>query len=236
MNTWCVEVWGNFACFTRPEMKVERVSYDVITPSAARAIYEAILWKPEIKWNITKIEVMNPVKWFTIKRNEVSKKISLNQKIGQGNGDRDIGLVADSDMNRVQRTSLILKDVRYRLHAYFDYLGDRSTGNLRNNMNNLSEEEVNSLSAKYASMFERRIKKGQCFHRPYLGNREFACEFKLVEKADDSKPIQENRDLGIMLYDIEYQSNGGSVRPYFFRATMEKGVIEVDKRKVVILR
>jgi len=236
---FCLEVSGPFACFTRPEMKVERVSYDVITPSAARGIFEAILWKPAIRWRITKIEVMAPIRWVSIRRNEVNRIAS--------NGASPI-LIED---DRVQRASLILRDVRYRLTAEFELLtpcsassnpnvqpeqrqgsehydGHRLTP-LKDQDEDFSIAAIGSeteRSAKYSAMFERRATKGQCFQTPYLGTREFACSFALVKTDHMTSPIDESRDLGWMLYDMDY-ADRNCVRPMFFKAEMVKGVISI---------
>lgn len=238
MRIWCLEVWGDYACFTRPEMKVERVSYDVITPSAARAIFEAILWKPAIKWNITKIEVLNPIKWISVRRNEVDFKASSKT-----------GYFIDEIDNmgklkfRQQRAGLFLKDVRYRIYGYFDFIPPEQR---KNNISVSPEfwadyqEEVENVrkdetEAKYAAMFERRAKKGQCFHRPYLGCREFACFFRLIDPNEEKKkPIGETRDLGFMLYDMDFAQDKDNPSPLFFRAYMDKGVINTDRREVEV--
>ena len=196
---FCLEVWGDYACFTRPEMKVERVSYDVITPSAARAIYSAILWKPAIRWRITQIDVLAPIKWISVRRNEVGA-------LATG----ETPLIASE--NRTQKASLMLRDVRYRIHAHFGEAGKDET------------------PAKYAAMFERRAKKGQCFIRPYLGCRECAAEFKLAGKEGDvfenNPPIDETRDLGFMFYDRDY-SGPENITPMFYHPKMEQGIIRV---------
>ena len=232
---WCLEVWGDYACFTRPEMKVERVSYDVITPSAARAIYEAILWKPAIRWNITSIEVINPIKWISVRRNEVRKKFdSPGGKFISGKEDKPLGFFIEDE--REQRAGLFLRDVRYRIHAFFDFIPPEERK--RNAPIDVgfwadANEEQESMRtdekpAKYAAMFERRSKKGQCFHRPYLGCREFACHFRLVDQVTDVKPLEESRDLGWMLYDIDF-SDIQDPRALFFRATLNNGVIRVPR-------
>ncbi len=205
-KTHCLEVRGDFACFTRPEMKVERVSYDVITPSAARAIFDAILWKPAIRWQITRIEVLNPVRWVNLRRNEVGSTIPVSnvKKAMHGTLDR---LALDVESDRQQRAGLFLRDVRYRLHAHFELL------------------DKNESPAKYSEMFERRARKGQCFNQPYLGCREFACAFRLPDDADPP-PIAETRDLGWMLYDLDYRDPAHPA-PRFFNARMENGVIDV---------
>lgn len=211
---FCLDIWGDYACFTRPETKVERVSYDVITPSSARSIFEAILWKPEIKWQVLKIEVLNPVSWIGVRRNELegvvtTNKISGYQKKGRGNFSKII------EDNRQQRASLILRDVHYRIYATFKVLSpnDRNT------------------YAKYAEMFVRRAKRGQCINQPYLGCREFACYFEYCEDPEKEKPpIKEDRDLGLMLYDIDF-SDKKNYQPMFFRAQMHHGVIDIPNPK-----
>jgi CRISPR-associated protein Cas5d len=233
---WCIEVWGDYACFTRPEMKVERVSYDVMTPSAARAIYEAILWKPALSWNITSIEVMNPIKWLSVRRNEVGKKATVpGQKELSGEKEPSVGLFIEDE--RQQRAGLLLRDVRYRIHAFFDFIppGQRKQ-NLPVDMGlwaDAGEEAESSRAdecpAKYAAMFERRAKKGQCFHRPYLGCREFACNFQLAGVDVDKKPIPESRDLGWMLYDMDF-SDLENPHALFFRAKLDDGTICVPPK------
>ncbi|WP_293649079.1 type I-C CRISPR-associated protein Cas5c [Thiolapillus sp.] len=208
MKTYCLEVRGDFACFTRPEMKVERVSYDVITPSAARAVFDAILWKPPIRWRVTRIEVLAPIRWINLRRNELGGVVSKqNVRTAMKNGKGHLGVYIEDD--RQQRAGLFLRDVRYRLHAHFELL-NKSEG-----------------PEKYAEMFQRRACKGQCFSRPYLGCREFSADFRLVEPgASEPAPIDEIRDLGWMLYDLDYR-NPDSPSPRFFQARMKNGVIEV---------
>ncbi len=208
MKTHVIEVSGDFACFTRPEMKVERVSYDVITPSAARAIFEAILWKPAIRWRVTRIEVLSPIRWINLRRNEVGSIIPLGKvKTAMKNGSGQLGLYAEED--RQQRAGLFLRDVRYRLHAHFELL-DKSES-----------------PAKFSEMFDRRARKGQCFNQPYLGCREFSCHFRPAGEGGPS-PIEESRDLGWMLYDLDY-GDPTSPNPRFFNARMERGVINVPE-------
>lgn len=231
MRGFCLEVAGDFACFTRPEMKVERVSYDVITPSAARGIFSAIFWKPAINWRITKIEVMNPIRWTNVRRNEVEVKAAVSKK-------SDGILIEEA---RQQRAGLLLRDVRYRLYAEFDFIPPEKRSKVRNPSPEwLTEEEEKELyrqsemrpdekEAKYAAMFDRRATKGQYFMHPYLGCREFSCkEIRLVKhpELETDKPIQETRDLGFMLYDMDY-SNEMDIKPMFFRPQLVNGVIEV---------
>ena len=236
---FCLEVWGDYACFTRPEMKVERVSYDVITPSAARAIFDAILWKPAIRWQITRIEVLNPIRWFSIRRNEVGAILSTaTAKTAMHAGKGDLGL--DIEDERQQRAGLLLRDVRYRLHAHFERLNNSSSTGPAWPQPTLDADELASRAApesdaKYAAMFERRARKGQCFNQPYLGTREFSCQFRLVE-AGETQPeagasLRGERDLGFMLYDMDFgQAPYSDPTPMWYRPTLRDGVIEVPAR------
>lgn len=237
MKDWCLEVWGDFACFTRPEMKVERVSYDVMTPSAARAIFEAILWKPAIKWHITRIEVLNPIKWISVRRNEVGRiEGSPTQAQLEGKSGDPMGLFIEDC--RQQRAGLFLRDVRYRIHAWFEFVPPQKRAGNRPYADEIwadvQEQEAvaraDEKEAKYAAMFERRARKGQCFHRPYLGCREFACDFRLVEgSAAEPAPIARTDELGWMLYDMDY-GDPESPKPLFFRARLDRGVLNADRR------
>lgn len=216
IKIFSLEVTGDFACFTRPEMKVERVSYDVITPSAARAIFEAILWKPAIRWQVTRIEVLKPVKWITLRRNEVGAIVSSRVvQTAMHSGSGNLGLFIEEE--RQQRAGLFLRDVAYRIHAGLTLLPD--TG------------ENNTLG-KFLAMFERRASKGQCVNQPYLGCREFAAAFRLIENpAVALAPITESRDLGWMLYDMHY-GDPDSPSPRFFRAELKNGVLDVANAEV----
>ena len=227
---FCLEVWGPMACFTRPELKVERVSYDVITPSAARAIFEAIFWKPAIHWQVTKIEVLNPIKWTNIRRNEVGA-VASNKK-------KQIFI----EEERQQKNSLLLQDVRYRIWAKLEFIPQWKRKDETKNAR-IDEEEADLLRkdenpGKYNAMFERRASKGQCFNQPYLGTREFSASFRLVkpEQEDSKDPIDESRDLGIMLYDMDFQGNPDKPEAMFYRAKMENGVIivpPIDSKEVL---
>lgn len=232
MRGFCLEVSGPYACFTRPEMKVERVSYDVITPSAARAIFDAILWKPAIRWKIRKIEVLAPIRWISVRRNEVGKVASPRVK--------EI-FIEDA---RQQRAGLFLRDVKYRLFAEFEFIEPGERGAALNPvpawLTDLEEAQAlrqpdlrpDETAAKYAAMFERRALKGQCFNQPYLGCREFSCTFRLVEPVSEpATPIGESRDLGWMLYDMDF-SNPDDIRPQFFRAQLENGTIDLTTVEV----
>ena len=209
MDSLCLEVRGDLACFTRPEMKVERVSYDVMTPSAARAIFDAILWKPAIRWQVEQIDVLRPVAWLTLRRNEVGSKASVDAaRAAMRRGSGTLGLWADED--RQQRASLLLRDVAYRVHAR-PVLTPRAG----------PDESI----VKFEEMFRRRASRGQCVNQPYLGCREFACAFELVD-GPGAPAIDESRDLGVMLYDLDF-SDPGRPSPMFFRAVLERGAVAV---------
>lgn len=218
---FCIEVWGDYACFTRPEMKVERVSYDVITPSAARAVFEAILWKPAIQWKVKKIEVLNPIRWISVRRNEVGKLMSPQSK----------QIFIEED--RQQRAGLFLRDVAYRLYAEMEFINPRNR-KLNETPDELKDQEEETIlrstenPGKYNAMFERRAKKGQCFNQPYLGCREFSCNFRVIENSENEvkRPIEETRDLGFMLYDMDF-TDEKDPKPMFFRVQLNHGVIEV---------
>lgn len=205
-----LKVWGDRACFTRPEMKVERVSYDVITPSAARGILEAIHWKPAFTWRIERLRVLNPIRFETIRRNEVASRIpSSNVKKAMNAGSTE-GLALYVDEDRQQRAATVLKDVAYVIEARIE---------LKDPAN--AAEPI----GKHLDIFNRRARKGQCFHRPCLGTREFAADFELVE-GDVPAPHESllgERDLGWMALDIDFARGG---RPLFFKAVMRDGVIE----------
>ena len=206
-------VTGRNACFTRPEMKVERVSYDVITPSAARGILEAIHWKPAIRWVVDRLHVLRPVRFETIRRNEVASKIPASKaRSAMRNGDLG-GLALAVDDDRQQRAMLCLRDVAYGIEAHFE-------------MTPQAGPEDNP--GKHGEMFRRRVAKGQCFHQPCLGVREFPADFEPVDAfpATALPEADRDRDFGWMLYDIDYANGRRSV---FYRARMEGGVIDVRR-------
>lgn len=203
-----LHVWGERACSTRPETKVERVSYDVMTPSAARGILEAIHWKPAIRWVVDRIHVLKPIRFESIRRNEVGHKIpaasvARAMKAGSTEG---LALVVEDD--RQQRAATVLKDVAYVIDAHFEpaarWTDDETEG-------------------KHLDSFNRRAADGQCFHRPYLGTREFPAHFA---PANGQQAIRETRDLGLMLLDIDFADG---MTPRFFRARMVDGVIAVPR-------
>lgn len=212
---YCLEVSGDYACFTRPEMKVERVSYDVITPSAARAIFEAIFWKPAVRWQPTQIDVLNPIKWISVRRNEVGKVFTLpNAKQSKAESGEPMGMYVEDE--RQQRAGLFLRDVKYRLYAdlHFD-----------------PTKDPDADYGKYAAMFERRASKGQCFNQPYLGTREFSCAFRLINKdeiASEPAPIVLDKSLGWMLYDLDYSERNNPM-PRFFNVELMGGIVQVPE-------
>jgi len=205
-----VVVWGDLACFTRPEMKVERVSYPVMTPSAARGILEAIFWHPEVSWLVREIQVLKPIRWFSIKRNEISSRQSYRTVAGWDEGE---GYFADDD--RTQRATLCLRNVRYLIRADL-VLRPHATDDV----------------AKYRDQFRRRVAAGQCFHRPVLGCREFAADF--AEPDGSEEPIAESATLGRMLFDLDFDPRDeklegypGTGFPVFFDARLERGALRV---------
>lgn len=222
-RTFCLEVAGDYACFTRPEMKVERVSYDVITPSAARGIFTAIFWKPAVRWHVRMIEVLSPIRWISVRRNEVGAVMHPASKEG---------LFVEDE--RQQRAGLLLRDVAYRLHAELEFVSPPKRPKTIQPVSDalVSDEEridwpKEENPGKYYAMFERRARKGQCFTQPYLGCREFSASFCLVEAPAKKRPaIQESRDFGFMLYDLDF-TDEKDPKPAFFRARMENGVINI---------
>jgi CRISPR-associated protein Cas5d len=216
-----LHVWGDYACFTRPEMKVERVSYDVMTPSAARGILEAIHWKPAIQWHVTRIHVLRPIRFQSIRRNEVGAKASAANAASAMKRGTTEGLGIIVDENRQQRAALVLADVSYVIEAYFTMTERAGT---------------DDTPAKHIAMFNRRAAQGQCFHRPCLGTREFPAEFALLDPADPlpaTSLTEGDRDFGWMLHDIDFRRGNVS---RFFRAEMKDGAIDVppfDSAEVV---
>ncbi len=203
-----LRVWGDYACFTRPEMKVERVSYDAMTPSAARGILEAIHWKPAIRWVIDKIHVLRPIKFDNVRRNEVSSKIAKPNPATVMREGKQLYFLVDEGKNRQQRASTLLRDVEYVIEAHF-VLTDKAG--------------PDDNEGKHIDIFSRRARKGQFFHQPSLGCREFPASFELVEgEVPASHYAGQSKDLGYMLLDIDFAND---MTPMFFRASMENGAI-----------
>ncbi|MCS4534037.1 type I-C CRISPR-associated protein Cas5c [Neisseria montereyensis] len=209
-----LHIWGDYACFTRPEMKVERVSYDVLTPSAARGILAAVHWKPAIRWVVDKIHVLKPIRFESVRRNELGGKISASKVSGamRRKSVQDLYTVIEDD--RQQRAATVLKDVAYVIEAHV-----RMT----------AKAGVDENATKHIEMFKRRAAKGQCFQQPCMGVREFPAHFALIDDGDpfplsELSAREKDRDLGWMLHDIDFDHGN---TPRFFRAQMKDGVIEV---------
>ncbi len=208
-----VRVKGDYALFTRPEMKVERVSYDVPTPSAARGILEAVYWKPAIRWVIDKIHVLNPIQFTNIRRNEVSDKVSTSiaRSVMSGN-ERPFYL--DILTSRQQRAALVLKDVDYIFEAHFEIVPEKAG--------------ADDTPEKHYNIALRRLKKGQHYHQPCLGTREFPADLELIE--DEALPVSQlsgTQDLGWMLFDMDF-TNPDDIKPIFFRVSMINGIIDLN--------
>jgi len=211
-----VHVWGEYACFTRPEMKVERVSYDVPTPAAARGILESILWKPAIEWCVRRIDVLKPIRWASVRRNEVGGVGSWKlAKQAMNQGALASGIFVEDD--RQQRAALVLQDVAYVIRADF-------------RMTDSAGAEDNE--GKFLDMFRRRVEKGQCHHRPYLGTREFAAHFGPAPSSYEA--IDVDQDLGWMFYDFDYSRKPPGDR--FFRASLRSGTLEVPDARALEVR
>jgi CRISPR-associated protein Cas5d len=212
MHGWsplAVKVWGGWACFTRPEQKVERVSYPVMTPSAARGILESVFWKPQLRWRVEEIWVLNDIRWRSMVRNEINDRAS--ERTARDWAKHGGGYDASDPDNRAQRHTLALADVAYVIRAQPVPVSD-------------SRDDV----AKYRDQFRRRVERGQCFARPYLGCRECAASFGPVDGSE--RPIDRTEDLGSMLLDLDYAVDGsGRGTPRFFDARLEGGVLRVPE-------
>lgn len=222
-----LEVWGDYACFSRPEMKVERVSYDVMTPSAARGLLEAVYWHPGLRWVIDRIHVCAPIRFTNLRRNEVkliAPKLSTSPNVAYkalvtGTARLDpLCIVGDT---RQQRATMFLRDVHYVIDAHFDITDQAAVGD---------------NAGKFQDIIKRRIKRGQFYHQPYFGCREFPAQFKACEALPPCpKELEGEKDLGYMLWDMDY-SNPENILPLFFRAKLENGVLNVparDNREVI---
>lgn len=213
-----LRVWGDYACFTRPEMKVERVSYDVMTPSAARGILEAVHWKPAIRWVVDRIHVLRPIRFQSFRRNEVGARMSAENAKRAMKAGSTAGLGLAVEDNRQQRAATLLVGVEYVIEARFELTG---------------KAKEDDTEAKHIAMFNRRAAAGQCFHRPCLGTREFAADFARIPDGSPLPPgglppDQRDRDLGWMLHDLDF-SDPKNVVSRFFRARLKDGVLDVRR-------
>lgn len=213
-----VKVWGDYALFSRPELRVERMSYDVITPSAARGILESIFWHPGLRWVIDRIYVRKPIQFTSVRRNEVKSKISANNVLPVYNGSQK-ALYLNTKAEIVQRASVILKDVEYCLEAHFE---------MTENAN------ASDNPGKFKDIVMRRLKRGQFYSQPYFGTREFPAHFSLWEEEEVSTAYESGdiKDFGLMLYDMDY-SNPENIQPMFFRAIMRDGVLDLRECEVI---
>ena len=209
-----LEVWGDYACFTRPEMKTERVSYDIMTPSAARGLLESIYWHPGLRWTVDRIHVCAPIRFTNLRRNEVKSTASARSaRTVMERGTGELYLVTSQDIQ--QRSAMLLRDVRYVIDAHFD----------------MTDQAADSDNAgKFQDIIKRRIKRGQFYSQPYFGCREFPAHFKMCEAPPPCpEELKGRRDLGYMLWDLDY-SDPGNITPLFFRAALRDGVLEVPAR------
>jgi CRISPR-associated protein Cas5d len=211
-----IRVKGEYALFTRPEMKVERVSYDVITPSAARGIIEAVYWKPAIRWVIDKIHVLNEIEFTNIRRNEVSEKVSESEARQRMNGSTEPFYLSATDA-RQQRAALVLKNVDYVIEAHFELVAEKAG--------------PGDTEEKHYNMALRRLRRGQYFSPPCLGTREFGAQVELVEDGGIPRSLLGDRDLGWMLYDLDF-TDAQDIKPQFFKAEMRDGVIDLTQVEV----
>ena len=209
-----MEVWGDYACFTRPEMKTERVSYDVPTPSAARGMIESVYFHPGLRWHIDRIYVLNPIRFTNVRRNEVKSKILASAAMAEANGKARSYIVASEDIQ--QRAAMMLRDVRYVIEAHFTMT---------------DQANPSDNPGKFQDIVKRRLRRGGCYSQPYLGTRECTAHFRLWEDGEIAA-IDETRDLGFMLYDLDY-TDPANIQPMFFRVQMNRGVIDLTDCEVI---
>lgn len=212
-----LEVWGDYALFTRPEMKVERVSYDVMTPSAARGLIEALFWHPGLRWIIDRIHVCAPIRFSNLRRNEVQSTVSASvARTAMERNGGELYLCRADDIQ--QRAALLLRDVRYVIEAHFEMVSERAA--------------PGDNEGKFQDIAKRRIRRGQCYHQPYFGCREFPARFRLCDEIPPCPRELKGQtlDLGWMLYDMDY-SDSRDIRPLFFRAKLVDGVLHVPARE-----
>lgn len=212
-----IRVWGDYALFTRPEMKVERCSYDVMTPSAARGLLEAIYWHPGMRWVIERIHVRKPIQFTSIRRNEVKSKVLIGNVLTVMNGGEK-PLFISSRQDIVQRAAILLKDVEYVIDAHFEMT---------------DQANASDNPGKFKDVVMRRLKRGECYHMPYFGCREFPANFEWYENEDvETEYRGMEKDLGYMLYDFDY-SDSQDIQPMFFRAVLKDGVLDLKDQEVV---
>lgn len=209
-----MEVWGPMACFTRPEMKTERVSYDVPTPSAVRGMIESVYFHPGLRWVPDRIWVLKPIQFMNVRRNEVKSKVLASAVMQEANGGRAGAIYTSQDIQ--QRATMLLKDVHYVFEAHFDMT---------------EKANPSDNPGKFQDIVKRRLRRGACYSTPYLGCRECTAHFRLWE-GGEIPAIDETRELGYMLYDMDY-SNPEEIQPVFFRARMEHGMIDLRNCEVV---
>ncbi len=210
-----VEVWGDYACFSRPELKIERFTYDCITPSAARGILDAVFWHPGLVWVIDKIYILSSIEFTNIRRNEVKSKL-LSSKAKTAMSGKNVDLFIDTTSDIQQRAATVLKNVHYVIEAHFD-------------MTDKANQSDNP--GKFQEMMKRRLCKGQCYHQPYLGCREYPAKFRLWE-FDTVPTVDITTDLGLMLYDMDY-SDKNNITPMYFRAKIQNGVLDLKDCEVL---
>ena len=213
-----IEAWGDFALFSRPELKVERMSYDVITPSAARGLIEAVYWHPGMRFVIDKIHVLNPIRFTSVRRNEVKSKALASAVRSYASGTGGLPYI-DRSADIQQRASVVLADVRYVIEVHFEMTAAAGPGD---------------NPGKFCDILRRRLAKGQCYSQPYFGTREFPAHFRLYEgeiPPHGAYSEEDERDLGLMLYDMDY-SDPDDITPMFFRAVMRNGTINVAESEV----
>ena len=209
-----MEVWGERACFTRPEMKTERVSYDVPTPSAARGMIESVYFHPGLKWIVDRIWVLNPIRFVNVRRNEVKSKILASSMMQEANGGKRGGIYTTEDIQ--QRAAMMLRDVHYVFEAHFEMT---------------EKANPSDNPGKFQDIVKRRLRRGACYSTPYLGCRECTAHFRLWQ-GGEIPAIDETRDLGYMLYDMDY-SDPSDIQPMFFRAQMVRGMIDLANCEVI---
>ena len=203
-----IEVWGDYACFSRPEMKTERVSYDIITPSAARGLVEAIYWHPGLKYHIDRVYLLSPIRFTNIRRNEVKSTLLASAALSAAKGGAAQVLYTSADI--VQRASMVLQDVHYVIECHFTMTDKAAPGD---------------NPGKFQDILRRRLNKGQCYHQPCFGCREFPANFREWPAGESIPALPVTQDLGFMLYDLDY-SDPANIRSQFFRAKLENGVLD----------